>query len=91
MRLTWFVWFFTGLLALSAVAGSLTTVVPSAQDAAMTWNVICAFGALIGAFTGLWLNGYPREHWVHQSRPLWTGFIVIAMTVTVAFAGIFAF
>jgi hypothetical protein len=57
----------------------------------MTWNVISAFGALIGAFTGLWLNGYPREHWVHQSRPLWTGFIVIAMTVTVAFAGIFAF
>ena len=90
MRLIWLVRYFTVFFAMSVVASQFTTTVPNARTAAMVWDAIFAWGAFVGAFICVWVSRLPSEHWVHHYRPLWTGFVVVALTVVVCFYGVFA-
>jgi hypothetical protein len=48
-----------------------------------------AYGAVLGAVVAVWLSTFPKDHWVRQTRPRWTGLVVIAVIAWISFGVIF--
>jgi hypothetical protein len=82
MRLVWLSWYISGMLALLFVLLSLVSYGPGAERAGAVMQAVSGSGALVGTAMALWLTRLPRDHWVHRSKPIWSGFIAAAATVT---------
>jgi hypothetical protein len=82
MRLVWLSWYISGMLALLFVLLSLVSYAPGAEGAGAVMQGVSGSGALLGIAMALWLTRFPRDHWVHRSKPIWAGCIAAAATVT---------
>jgi hypothetical protein len=69
---------FTLLFAMSMV----TSYAPGAENFAFVIQSITGGGAAIAAILAVFLNRFPSDHWVRQSRPLWIAFVLVAVAVT---------
>ena len=82
MRLVWLSWYITGILALLFLLSSLIFYGPGAERLGMVIQLIFASGTVAGIAVSLWLSRFPRDHWVHRSKPIGAVFIAAAVMVT---------
>jgi hypothetical protein len=89
MNVIWLCRYISGICVLLFVMGSLISYAPSAETFMILHQTIAGCGAFIAALLAIVLNRLPRSHWIHQSKPLWVGFVAVAVAVTVlvAFGG----
>ena len=83
MRLVWLSWYVSGMLALLSVLTSLISYAPGPNRVETLLPIVFATGAFVGIGASVCLGRLRREHWIHQSKPLWAGFVAVALAVTV--------
>jgi hypothetical protein len=82
MRVVWLAWYICGVCLLLALLASAVTYHPDIQHLGVV--LPAAFGgvALLAGRAAVGLGQLPPTHRVHQSKPLWAGLVVVAVTVT---------
>lgn len=86
MKLVWLSWYISAVLVLLSVTTLLITYAPGVGRLEALMKIIPGAGALISAGVAVWLGRFPRDHWVHRSKPIWALFIAAAVTVTTLLA-----
>jgi hypothetical protein len=74
--------YISGMLVLLFGVSFLITYAPGRQDFGAMLTTTCGAAALVAAALSILLGRFPQSHWVHQSKPLWAAFAVLAGTVT---------
>jgi len=76
-------WYLCGVFALLALMVSLITFHPDAQRmAAVLFFTFCGC-AIAASLIAIWLGRLPEAHWVHESKPLHVGVMVLAAFLTI--------
>jgi hypothetical protein len=82
MRVVWLAWFICGVCLLFALLASAITYHPGIQHLGVVLPDAFSGVALLAVVAAVGLGRLPPTHRVHQSKPLWAGLVVVAVTVT---------
>jgi hypothetical protein len=70
-------------VALALALTLVTSYAPGAEGLRNVEQAALGCGAVFMMGLALLLRCLPRLHWIHRSRPLWAGFVAVAVTLTV--------
>ena len=82
MRVVWLAWYICGIGLLLALLASAVTYHPDIQHLSVVLPTAFGSVALLAGGAAVGLGRFPTTHRVHQSKPLWAGLVVVAVTVT---------
>jgi hypothetical protein len=82
MRVVWLAWYICVVCLLLALSASVITYHPDFQHLGVVSPAAFGGVALLAGGAAVGLGRLPPTHRVHQSRPLWAGVVVVAVTVT---------
>ena len=72
----------SAMFALLCVFLSSITYVPGPGETETVIELGSAAASILCIVVALWLRRFPRTHWIHKSKPLWVGCVVIAVALT---------
>jgi hypothetical protein len=82
MRVVWLAWYICGVCLLLALLASAITYHPDIQHLGVVLPAVFGGVALLAGGTPAGLGRLPLTHRVHQSKPLWAGFVAGAVIAT---------
>lgn len=82
MRVIWLAWYICGGCLLLALLASAITYHPDSQHLGVVLPATFGSVGLLAGGAAVGLGRVPPTHHVHQSKPLWTGLVAVAITVT---------
>lgn len=81
--LVWMSWYICIMFGLLTLLTAAISMVPEQEPSRNVMMLSFACDALVAAGVAGYLSWLPRAHWVHQSRGLRVGFIVLSLIVSV--------
>jgi hypothetical protein len=82
MRIVWLAWYICGVCLLLALMVSAISYHPDTQHVGVVLSAVFGSLALLAGGSAFGLGRLPPTHRIHQSKPLWVGLVVVAVTVT---------
>jgi hypothetical protein len=82
MRIDWLAWYICGVCLLLALLASVITFHPNIQHLGVVLPAAFSGVALLAVVAAVGLGRLPPTHRAHQSKPLWAGLVVVAVSVT---------
>jgi hypothetical protein len=82
MRVAWLAWYICAVSLVLAILASAITYHPDVQRLAVALPAALGGVALLAGGAAVGLGRLPSTHCVHQSRPLWTGLVAVAVAAT---------
>lgn len=86
MNAIWLSRYIGCMFVLLAAMASIVTYHPDVQHLGRVLPPVFGSAALLSFGLAILLGRLPTTHWVHQSKPVWCGLVVIASAVTLLVA-----
>lgn len=81
MRITWLAWYICGVCLILVLLTSMITWHPDAQHWAGIVPAVLGSAGLLAGGAAVGLGRLPLTHPLQRSKPMWAGFVAIAITV----------